>query len=267
MPKATRTKKRILPFSLCKKVQLSVPQGWEELTQEQLRYVVRILWLYREHEAWEETVQATVFCRLSGIRVLQQCKEGYICAKGRKRFVLDRELLPVLVESVAWVTRTEEMTVRIEQAGNHTAVDFKLQQLPFGEYLQLENYYQALLATKDERHLLSMARILYQVPDGTEEPELKEELLMGVFLWCAAVKQLLAQWFPHFLRPSGEAGKTVTQEDMRESTQAQIRLLTKGDVTKQKYILEETDTWTALAELDALAREAEEIERRTNGKK
>jgi hypothetical protein len=76
-----------------------------------------------------------------------------------------------------------------------------------------------------------------------------------VFLWFCAVKQLLGRWFHNFLKPAGESGTAITQESQYESTQAQIRLLTKGDVTKQKYILEQTDTWTALAELDALAKE------------
>jgi hypothetical protein len=43
---------------------------------------------------------------------------------------------------------------------------------------------------------------------------------------------------------------------------AQMRLLTKGDVTKEQYIRDEVDTWTALAELDASAKEADEIEKK-----
>jgi hypothetical protein len=39
---------------------------------------------------------------------------------------------------------------------------------------------------------------------------------------------------------------------------AQIRALTKGDVTKEKEVLA-LDTWRALTELDALAREYQEI--------
>ena len=36
---------------------------------------------------------------------------------------------------------------------------------------------------------------------------------------------------------------------------AQIRILTKGDITKNDAILK-SDTWSALLELDALAKEA-----------
>ena len=42
---------------------------------------------------------------------------------------------------------------------------------------------------------------------------------------------------------------------------AQIRALTKGDITKERDILN-MDTWRALTELDALAREYEEINRK-----
>ena len=37
---------------------------------------------------------------------------------------------------------------------------------------------------------------------------------------------------------------------------AQIRALTGGDITKEQAVLD-ADTWTALAELDAKAREAQ----------
>ena len=48
--------------------------------------------------------------------------------------------------------------------------------------------------------------------------------------------------------------------DLREVMLAQIRALTSGDVTKEHGVLN-VDTWTALAELNAKAREAKELER------
>ena len=39
---------------------------------------------------------------------------------------------------------------------------------------------------------------------------------------------------------------------------AQIRALTKGDITKEKEVLN-MDTWRALFELDAQAKEAQEL--------
>ena len=45
---------------------------------------------------------------------------------------------------------------------------------------------------------------------------------------------------------------------LKDAVNAQIRALTKGDVTKEKEVLA-IDTWRALTELDALAKEYDEF--------
>ena len=242
----------------------TIPKGWEELTAEQLRYVIRLLWLYNGHADWQQRVQTAAFVHFADIEVVIHTDQGWLCRERRHgaTFLLDPELLPSIMQHVKWMTETERMTVRIEQVEGHKAVDFELQELPFGKYLEAENNFQSYLQSKKESCLVELARILYLVPDGSDAPELREEILMGAFLWFNAAKQLLGQQFPNFLKPASGKQEDITQESLIESMRAQIRLLTKGDVTKQKYILEETDTWTALAELDALAKEAEEIKRK-----
>lgn len=242
----------------------TVPTGWDKLTQEQLRHVVRLMWLYGEAPDWQQRVGLAAFLYFCGIEVARRTDHGWLCREqaSGKSFILATELLPSLLQSVDWVVRSDLMDVRIEQVGRYKAVGFELRELMFGDYLLAENYYQAFLIGKDTATLVSMARILYGVPDGDDAPELCDEILTGVFLWFTAAKNVLGQWFPHFLKPAGNGGTAISKESQQENTQAQIRLLTKGDVTKQKYILEQTDTWTALAELDALAREAEEIQKK-----
>ena len=238
-----------------------MPKGWGELDQEQLRYVLRLLWLYNEHPDGQQRIQTAAFLHFCGTEVVRRTDQGWLCRerKSGDMFLLDPELLPSLLQSVEWIAETEKMTVCIEQAGEYKAVDFKLQELPFGSYLKAENNYQSYLQSRQESSLVKLARILYLVPDGDDAARFDSEELLGAFLWFNAVKQLLGQRFPNFLKPVGDKQEPITQESLIEAMRAQIRLLTKGDVTKQKYILEETDTWTALAELDALAKEAEEI--------
>ena len=264
MPRDSKTKKTILPSSLCEKVSFSVPTSWERLTQEELRYAIRLLWLYGEAPDWQERVKTAAFLHFCGLDVARRTEQGWLCRvqETGKAFLLNPELLPSLLQHLDWLCHAEQMTVRIELVDGYKAVDFELRELMFGNYLMAENFYQAFLLGKDSKNLLSLAEILYAVPDGGDTSAFTEDILTGVFLWFNAVKQLLGQWFPAFLKPAGEGKATVTRESTYESTQAQIRLLTKGDVTKQKYILEQTDTWTALAELDALAKEAEEIKRK-----
>ncbi|UKK48769.1 hypothetical protein L6475_02010 [Prevotella sp. E9-3] len=245
-------------------MRFTVPKGWKELTQEQLRYVLRLLWLYNDRTDGMDRAKMAAFVHFCGFEVVRRTDQGWLCRqrKSGDAFLLDPELLPSLLESVEWIADTEQMNVRIEQVGGYKAVDFELQELPFGKYLEAENNFQSYLQSKQENSLSELARILYLVPYGSDGPTFGEEELLGAFLWFNAAKQLLGRMFPNFLKPASGEQEPVTQESLIEATRAQIRLLTKGDVTKQKYILEETDTWTAMAELDALAKEAEEIKRK-----
>ena len=77
---------------------------------------------------------------------------------------------------------------------------------------------------------------------------------MGVFLWFMWIKDNFSKSFPHLFKPASEEG----DYDMTEAMNAQIRALTGGDITKEKQI-EKSDVWRALTELDAKAREAEEL--------
>lgn len=242
----------------------TVPATWKELTQEQLRHVLKILWIHQGKPDWERCVQSAVLVYLCNIEVQRRTDQGWMCreCKTGDRFLLDPELLPSMTSRVEWVTRMEEVDVRIEQVGAYKAVDFELQKLMFGDYLKVEGYFQSYLQSEKVSCLEGMAKLLYHIPEKTAVPELTEEVLFGTFLWYNAAKQILGNEYPHFLKPVSGTAEPVTKESLAESMRVQIRLLTKGDVTKQKYILEEIDTWSALAELDALAKEAEEIKRK-----
>ena len=58
------------------------------------------------------------------------------------------------------------------------------------------------------------------------------------------------------------SGQPDIYRQLRESTTAMIRALTGGDITKEAAIMK-MDTWRALTELDAKAREAEELRKAT----
>ena len=244
-------------------MEFTIPKGWEELTQEQLRFCLRLLWLYNGHADWQQRVQIAAFLHFADIEVVSRTDQGWLCRERRHgtTFLLAPDLLPSIMQHVEWVTDTERMTVRIEQVDEWKAVDFRLQTLPFGRYLEAEGAFQSYLAGKDLSSLYELAKRLYRVPDEQNPEELKEEALLGAFLWFSAAKKILGEEFPDFLKPAGDKVKPITRESIIEGLRVQVRLLTKGDVTKEQYIKDNVDTWTALAELNALAKDAEEIKR------
>ena len=198
------------------------------------------------------------------IEVNCRTKEGFLCLEksSGQTFLLDGDYLPDMISHLDWMDAPENITQRIEKVGEFHAVDFELRELSFGKYLECDNYYQAFLLGQDENSLKNMAKILYSAPDGADVSCLKEHILLGVMLWWMAAKRVLSLWFPNFLKPAEGEG-TISQESQTESMRTQIRMLTKGDVTKEEYILNSLSVWTAMAELNAQAREAEEIMRKS----
>ena len=84
---------------------------------------------------------------------------------------------------------------------------------------------------------------------------------MSVFYWFTSVKSLFSRSFPYFFQPVGNVSPNNLLEEgaplakrITDAMNAQIRALTKGDVTKEDEVLK-MDVWRALTELDALAKE------------
>ncbi len=267
MQKDMPTRKKTPLSSLCKKVSFQVPTSWGELSQQQLHYVLNLLWLYAEQPHGMAAVKMWALKYFCGFNVVRHTDAGWLCelTDTRQLFILRDDLLPSMEEQVSWLDHPEEMTIRIEQIGEFKAVDMWLRQFEFGYYLALENYYQTYLQTHDERLLGKMLYRLYQVP-ADKEFVLSTYQPLSVFLWYTAIKKRLAETFTHFLKVAGDDAQGLgTRQTQFEMMQAQIRLLTKGDVTKYQQVMD-ADTWQALAELDALSKESEEFKRKYGNK-
>ena len=158
--------------------------------------------------------------------------------------------------------------VRLSRIGRHRALPADFEKVPFEKYLYLENLFQGVLHTQEpasfaeissQAHelLLQMAQVLYDSdrlkPDAAE--------MVSVFYWFAALKQYFARLFPNFYAPvnadNGNQLGTDLFTFLRDTTNAQLRALTGGDVTKET-IIRQMDTHRALTELDAKAREVHE---------
>lgn len=256
-----RTKLTTRPSSLLADgtLQLHAPHSWGELTQDQLRYVLTLL-----SQGWQEwQVRTYLFARLTGTKVLNCKKDGWLCETateqgGAVRFFLELWQVQSLCECFDFVFDGRGSDNRLAHIGPYHAVDAELHGFPFINYLVCDNHFQQFLQsgqTTDEP-LREMARILYLDADGNEPERIActPAELMGVFLWFMFVKHHFSEAFPHLFKPADPRSET----DSTEAMNAQIRALTGGDITKERQI-EETDVWRALTELDAKAREAEEL--------
>ena len=242
------------------RINLIVPKSWEELSQEQLKYYYFVLTMCRS----AAEVKTYCLCRWSGLEVLYPYGEGFMCRHEQREFVLQPLQVAAAIQSLDWTDMLPTRPVRLERIGKYRALPADFQEVPFETFIICDNLYQGYLSAKDDQLLDDLARVLYQ--SAKVRPDAAERI--GVFYWFASLKEMFARQFKHFFQPlsAHDDGNMFNQgrsqyEIIYHAVNAQIRALTKGDVTKEKEVLA-IDTWRAFTELDALAKEYEEFNRK-----
>lgn len=252
-------KKTLATFSDNGILNFNLPSKWEDLTQEQLRYVYYAMDIFGETEA-----KAFIFVRLTGINVVRKKDNGWLCSLNhghhKIRFVMENYQVASFIKHLKWIDKPASYPVCLNKIGKFNAIDILFHGLRFMDYLIIENSYQGYLSTKDEEHLQRMGSLMYvdkrgKHPDGGA---FQREELLSVFAWYAALKQFFARQFNYLFKGAADSD---TNENVGDLMNAEIRALTGGDITKEEAILE-IDCWRALTELNEKAREADELERK-----
>ncbi|MDR2913430.1 MAG: hypothetical protein LBV74_01110 [Tannerella sp.] len=246
---------------------LTVPTSWKELSPRQLKF---ISYLMTEMQLSADELLTHAFIGLAGIKVLKQDTYGYVFSHKRRYFILSVAEFYEFTRKVQWITGgVSEVTPLSELAGvKH--VHPRLCDTPFNRYLACENYYQQYIFTQNIQALQCLAACFYagkkefddsQTLNNSEKfADLPVHVLHTVFLWYAGLKTVFQKQFSYLFRPAEAVGEAQAP-NMREHIDNMIRALTGGDVTKTEAVAN-TETWTAFSELNAKARESEELKNR-----
>ena len=233
-----------------------LPTCWQELTPKQLRYAYYLL--AKNYTAAELKTYALI--RWAPLTDVQKTDDGIFCHYEGKPYFITSLQIAEAISQLSWLERLPLVPVRLPLIGKLQPVEADLSGITFEAFLILENLYQGYLVTKDQALLSEMAVYLYQSP---KPMELTPEEAISIFYWYASAKQLLARRYHNFfVNSNAEADTTAMQERLQQSMNNQIRALTKGDITKEKEVLA-MDVHRALVELDAQAREYEELKKET----
>lgn len=247
-----------------KTIDLKLPTRWEELTQKQLRYLFSLI------AQGYSIDEVKVFClfRWNKITILHRYGDkGYMCKKRKQRFVVTAAQVTAAVAVLDWIKTLPATPVRIARIGSRQAVAADFQGVSFETFIICDNLYQGYISTQNEQLLEEMATHLYRSKCFSLIIRLSQADRIGIFYWFASLKAMLSRQFHNFLQPVPQDNANLLDSDKSQyeiltaAVNAQIRALTKGDVTKEKQVLA-LDTWRALTELDALAREYEELNKR-----
>lgn len=239
-----------------------VPGSWEEMSDKQLRYVYQLL----ADEFATDEIKTLFLLKWSGTKVLGRQDSGsYLVKLGKQMFELTPLTLAELLVNLDWLGSTPTSPVRPSKMNRRQALAADFQGVPFETFIVCDNYFQGYLQTQQDYLLDEIGRIVYQDAKLKFLPWQR----IAIFYWMVALKDLFAQQFPEFFQPSGSASDGnllgTTPSSVEASMNAQIRALTKGDVTKEAEVLA-LDTWRALTELNAQAREYKELNAKMQSK-
>lgn len=236
-------------------VNLTLPANWRQLTDSQLYYYAFLSMQYDS-----ELAKALFLIRLLNIKVLQRVGVQWLCiVKGRKCLISSAELVSGL-EQLKWMDR--QIAVRPSVLYGFNAVHPLLQDgFTYFDYIRTETFFQQYIETEKVDSIQRMASFLYRNADGNYSSFKKftETDRAVIILWWLGIKEHLCTMFPDLFRKA-EGKNDSTPQKIMEANDAQIRALTGGDITKENEVLKQP-CWRALAELNAKAREANELKK------
>lgn len=263
-----------------------VPQGWHELSDKQLRYVYQLL----ANEFATDKVKTFCLLQWSGTKVIGRQDSGaYLLKKGKFLFEVTLLTLAELLPHLDWLGSIPTVPVRISKINRQHALPADFSEVPFETFIICDNLYQGYLQTQNDE--LSCQRGQSGACSGYAEcsrqcdaVELLDQLgatlygksmifkpyeRINIFYWFAALKDTFSRKFPDFFQPVDAATGGIllglSAASVEDAMNAQIRALTKGDVTKEGEVLA-LDTHRALTELNAQTREYKELNAKTASK-
>ena len=238
-----------------------VPQGWHELSDKQLRYVYQLL----ANEFATDEVKTLCLLQWSGTKVIGRQDSGaYLLKKGKILFEVTPLTLAELLPHLEWLGSLPTVPVRISKINRQHALPADFSEVPFETFIICDNLYQGYLQTHNDELLDQLGATLYG-----KSMTFKPYERINIFYWFAALKDTFSRKFPDFFQPIDAAtgGNLLgsSASSVEDAMNAQIRALTKGDVTKEAEVLA-LDTHRALTELNAQAKEYKELNAKTASK-
>lgn len=242
-------------------INFQVPQGWHELGDKQLRYVYQLL----ASDFSADEIKTLCLLQWSDTKVIGKQPSGaYLLRKGKALFEATPLTIAELLPALDWLAALPNVPVRMSKINRRPALPADFSEVPFETFIICDNLYQGYLATQDDELLDQLGATLYG-----KEISFKPYERISIFYWFASLKDWLGNKYSDFFLPmeSATGGNLLRAPSMNveAAMNAQIRALTKGDITKEAEVLA-LDTHRALTELNAQAREYKELNAKTQSK-
>ena len=243
---------------------IKIPDSWDKLDQRRLKTVFKYLasGSFSVHQC-----KVLLAFNFGGIKYFGMNDEGAIVKIKDDLIVLSEDDLLAIAHSVDFIEDIPKYPVRLFEIKHRKAVHPLLNDLTFAQWLAVENFYWGFLETENIALLNEILSILYP-KSGLFSRFVKafdakklDYTHVNVIKWLSSFKLFISNRYKELFKninTEDNYSPSSRQLDIMESMNAQIRALTKGDITKKEAVLA-MDVHSALTELDALALEARRL--------
>lgn len=247
------------------KINLIVPSYWTALSNKQMRFLYKLI----ADERPSVEIKTRCLLRWGGLSVVCRKKDGkYIVRHGKQLFDLSAMDVTEAISVLDWIEEpVPTVPVRPSCLCGRTPLPADFQEVPLKTFIIADNLYQGWLFSRSDELCSELFHVLY--PDRRllyafcrSNSSVVET---AVFYWFAALKNMFSRKWPELFKsatPQTESNMLgYAPANLESNMNTLIRALTKGDITKEQEVLE-MDTWRALEELNAQAREYNEFNRK-----
>ena len=247
-----------IPKFLADKISVRQPSEWSHLSDREAWAVFKLMTLHI-FDAGEIPVAALTALNRWKI-VGRSFSGGFIVRSPEAIFELQPEVAAKLAEPLRFLLKPSGSPWRPGRFGRRRPISADLSELTLVDWLAVENYLQRVISTGDFSLLSRLGPILMRRRSGRIfRGEFSMPQATAIFYWISSVKNWLRVRFPDFYSDGAPVDPAaITPKMLQDSMDAQIRALTKGDITKESEVLK-MPMYRALSELNALAREYREI--------
>lgn len=234
---------------------INLPQSWRELSDAQLKSILALL---NSDSLTAFEIKVIAALRLSG------ASELFADAVRIDDVLLEAQDIRDIASAMSWIDSVPDYPVRPEILACRRAMSPVLDELTFGQFIMIENYFSGFIATADKKLLIHIFEIIYPYFEMwaiRREPDL---IAPAIILWISSFKKWAAIQWPYLFRSQdkSESQSFPDARMLRESADSMIRALSKGDVTMEQKILDSPFS-RAATELNCLARETEDLKRKS----
>lgn len=251
-----------------KTVNLTLPQSWEELSEQQLLFVSSLYLQGLTRNAF----LAKAFIGLSGLTILpgrygDRDNPAYrFKKKGEQPFPLTMGEITDFSKACEFLLEERQNFAPLPVLAGRKARSVMMYDACFGEFTSAMVYYNQFKDPENDQYFLNkLCAIMYPAdiwdPDNIRTEAFERmplHICYTAFLWFGTILNQIASECPELFREAADDSEPIS---LRENIHAMYNLVTEHDITKEKEVAK-IDMWRVLYDMDEKARRIKEMNER-----